>query len=527
MDWPLSTESKNKLSLIFSALKMAIATFSSRILGLVREQVMAAYFGASGVTDAFNIAYRVPNMLRDLFAEGAFSSAFVPIFTEARFKNEADAKKLLWSLFILLGSITGIISVLIMVFAEPIIFLVTDNQFTDNAERLELTIQLVRIMAPFLTLISLAALFMGALNSLKIFFMPSLAPAFFNVVMILSMLLLPSHLEEQGFHPIFSLAIGVIAGGLAQMLIQVPFIFKKHYGPTKPDSLINHYTKRIINRLGIGTVGIAATQINILITTALATGTQLGAVSWLNYAFRLFQFPVGILSVSIAGSNLVHFSDAWKAGKKEEAITTLRASYIFSWFSIVPAFCLLLALSDETVNLIFQRGAFDASDSSMTALALEYYLIGLPFYGLYKIFAPTFFTLDKPKVPVAISATCVGFNIIFCLIFVPKYGFKILALGTSLSMLMNCTLQIIFLRKDLDLGLGFFFDLRIMKYLLAGLACYWSAELLSQKFYQVSLGLFDKITFYAMCAGVGALIYLLLLLVMGEGSALKKALKRS
>jgi putative peptidoglycan lipid II flippase len=513
-------------SLIFSTLKMALATFSSRILGLVREQVMAANFGASGLTDAFTVAYRVPNMLRDLFAEGAFSSAFVPVFTKAKIENEKLARTLLWSMAIILGLITLILSGLIMVFAPEVVLLMTDQEFTADPQRMALTVQMVRIMAPFLTLISLAALFMGALNTIKIFFVPALAPAAFNIIMIASMLTLPPVLMERGLHPILSLAIGVIGGGLIQLFIQIPLIIRKGLMPTGEYQFNSPWTQSILKRLGIGTFGIAATQVNILITTILATGTQLGAVSWLTYAFRLFQFPVGILSVSIAGSNLVHFSEAWKKGDEAEAKRLLKASYDFSWLVIIPALALMMALSKETVNLIFERGAFSSADSLQTALALKQYLWGLPFYGLYKIFAPTFFSIDQPKVPVIISMVAVGVNIIFCVLMVPKYGFWVLALGTSLSMMFNCTVQGIALSRYLRLGISFFFDLRVLKFMLCGVACFFMTQFLKINLYQIEAALWQRVFQFSVISVGGIALYAFLLLILGEGQALRKLIKK-
>ncbi len=513
-------------SLVFATLKMAVATFSSRILGLVREQVMAASFGASGLTDAFTVAYRVPNMLRDLFAEGAFSSAFVPIFTKARVENEKLARTLLWSMAIILGLITLSLSGLIIYFAPEVVRLMTDEEFTRDPSRMGLTVQMVRIMAPFLTLISLAALFMGALNTIKIFFVPALAPAAFNIIMIASMLTLPPFLIARGQHPIIALAIGVIGGGLIQLFIQIPLIFKKGLGPTGEYQFKGKWTESILKRLGIGTFGIAATQVNILITTILATGTELGAVSWLTYAFRLFQFPVGILSVSIAGSNLVHFSQAWKEGDEAQAKRLLKASYDFSWLVIVPAFALMMALSKETVNLVFERGAFSNADSLQTAKALTQYLWGLPFYGLYKIFAPTFFSIDKPKVPVIISMVAVGFNIVFCLVMVPQYGFWVLALGTSLSMVFNCTLQASVLSHFLDLKLSFFISLRVLKFVLCGVGCFFLTNFLKMKFYQFDGALWERFLQFSICAIAGISLYAALLLIFGEGRALKKLIKK-
>ena len=205
--------SAKKISLVLASAKMAVATLTSRLLGLVREQAIASVFGASGITDAFTVAYRIPNLLRDLFAEGAFSSAFVPVFTEERGKNYQSARRLLWSLFVVLLVATGVICLAIILWAPIVVDWVTDDRFTNDPDRFALTVQLTRWMAPFLTLVSLAALFMGALNSLKIFFVPALAPAFFNLVMIACVLTLPPWMEKWGLHPIFCLAVGVIGGG--------------------------------------------------------------------------------------------------------------------------------------------------------------------------------------------------------------------------------------------------------------------------------------------------------------------------
>ena len=255
------------------------------------------------------------------------------------------------------------------------------------------------------------------------------------------------------------------------MLVQVPLLLKKHLAPTLSLQLKGPAVRKVMGRLGIGTFGIAANQINLLVTTVLATGTQLGALSWLTYAFRLFQLPVGILSVPIANSNLVHFSDLWKEGRKKEAADSLEVSYTLSWFVLVPALCLLYALSSEIVELIFQRGAFDAHDSSQTALALRAYLLGLPFYGLYKLLAPTFFALDRPRVPVMVSIASILANIIFCVFLVPHYGFTVLALGTSVTMVLNSSLLVYFIVRTMGLSFRPFFNLRILNFLASGAGC--------------------------------------------------------
>ncbi len=505
------------MSIIRSSIKMAIATFFSRILGLVREQVMAAYFGASGVTDAFLVAYRIPNLLRDLFAEGAFSSAFVPTFVEANQESAQKARELMWSLFWLLAMVTGCICAGIMIFA-PELIRVFAPAFTHDPEKFELCVNLTRIMAPFLTFVSLAALFMGALNSMKVFFIPALAPAAYNVMSILSMLTLSGVLLRNGYHPIYSLGIGAMLGGFMQAAVQIPIIYKKGLAPMWPKEFWTERAKKILKLMGPGLVGFAATQVNLLISTILATGTVIGATSWLNYSFRLFQLPVGILSVSIGNSNLVHFSEAWKKKDMEGAKSQLQASYYLSFLTVMPALVILFCLSDEIVNVIFERGRFDHESTLKTGEALRMYALGLPFYGLYKILVPTFYALDRQKIPVIASLVSIVFNIAFCLLLTPIYGFKTLALGTTLSVCVNAIIQSWFLRKDLQLSWGFFFSRRIFKVLAATigtgfiLQMFLKVEFFSQPF------ITKCITLTVQMSAVG-ILYASFLVLMGERSA--------
>ncbi len=503
---------------------MAIATFFSRILGLVREQVMAAYFGASGLTDAFLVAYRIPNLLRDLFAEGAFSSAFVPTFVEANHESAESANELMWSLFWLLTFTTGTICLGIAVFA-PELVTVFAPAFVSDKEKFELTVNLTRILAPFLMFISWAALFMGALNSLKVFFLPALAPAWFNVVSIVSQLGLSGVLFKMGYHPIYSLGIGAMLGGLVQAGVQVPQVFKRGFRIHWPKQIWTKRTKKVVTLIGPGLIGFAAAQVNMLINTILATGSLVGAVSWLNYAFRLFQLPVGILSVSIGNSNLVHFSEAWKKKDFEGAKSSLQQSYYLSFLTIMPALAILFCLSDEIVNLIFERGKFSHESTIMTGQALRMYALGLPFYGIYKIWVPTFYALDRQKIPVIGSLLSIAFNICFCLTLTPIYGFKILALGTTLSVFVNSAFQSWVLRHDLNLPWSFFFSPRILKVILATLLSVAVVEFLlkfeffSQPFIMKCFLLTSQITV------VGA-VYFGFLILTGEREAVRATLSK-
>lgn len=512
------------MSIIRSSAKMAVATFFSRILGLIREQVMAAYFGASGVTDAFLVAYRIPNLLRDLFAEGAFSSAFVPTFVEANQESAEKARELMWSLFWLLTGVTGVISAGIFIFAPELIEIFAPA-FTKDPVKFEICVNLTRIMAPFLTFVSLAALFMGALNSLKVFFIPALAPAWFNVVSILAQIGLSGYLFSIGTHPVYSLGIGAMLGGLVQALVQVPLLFRKGFKPLWPAELWNQRTKKVVMLIGPGLIGFAATQVNLLINTILATGTVVGATSWLNYSFRLFQLPVGILSVSIGNSNLVHFSEAWKKKDVDSAKASLQSSYYLSFLTVMPALVILYCLSDEIVNLIFERGKFDHHSTLMTGEALRMYALGLPSYGLYKILVPTFYALDRQKIPVMASLFSIAFNITFCLILTPIYGFKVLALGTTLSVLVNAAVQSWVLKKDLELSWGFFFSRRIFKVLAASvisavlLTQFFKPEFFSQSFLTKAVTMTAQISFVCI-------LYASCLVIMGERSAVNAVLTK-
>jgi putative peptidoglycan lipid II flippase len=503
---------------------MAIATFFSRILGLVREQVMAAYFGASGVTDAFLVAYRIPNLLRDLFAEGAFSSAFVPTFIEANQESPEKGRELMWSLFWVLSFITGTICLGIFIFAPQLITVFAPT-FIGDVEKFDITVNLTRIMAPFLAFVSIAALFMGALNSLKVFFIPSLAPAFYNIASILSMLTLSGVLHRMGYHPIYSLGIGAFLGGFLQAAVQVPLILKKGYRPVWPKEFWTKRTKKIVTLIGPGLIGFAATQVNLLIVTILATGTMVGAVSWLNYSFRLFQLPVGILSVSIGNSNLVHFSEAWKKNDVKEAKASLQSSYYLSFLTIMPALVILFCLSEEIVNLIFERGRFNHQSTLMTAEALRMYALGLPFYGLYKILVPTFYALDRQKIPVIASLISIAFNVVFCMTLTPHFGFKILALGTTISVAVNAMVQSWIIKKDLSLSWGFFFSARIYKVLAASMVSAVIVEtLLKVEFF--SQPFVSKCFFLTAQIGAIGAIYLSILVVLGERTAVNAVLSK-
>jgi putative peptidoglycan lipid II flippase len=433
-----------------SVFKMGSATFLSRILGLVREQMIAWYFGAGLATDAFNVAFRIPNLLRDLLAEGAFSSAFVPLFTE-KVQKEGRTSSIIFvqQVFTALLFLTAIIVTSMVVFAPELIDLFAPG-FQENTGQREMAIVLLRVMSPYLLCVSIAALFMGVLNTEKMFFIPAMAPVIFNIVSILGMFVLIPWLVSLGLPTIYSLGISVVVGGIGQCLIQWPFMRRAGFIPRFHFSFFTPEVKKIFHRVGLGTFGAAATQLNILVNTILATQFTTGAVSWLNYACRLFQFPVGILSVSMAGGHLVYFSEAWKGGHRSEAMTILRGSLGWSFFILAPISTITYVCAPEIVAIVFQRGAFSISDTLATAQALQAYSLGLIAYGLFKILSPTFYVLDRPKVPVFVSFFSVSGNIAWSYLVARHVGHHFLALGTTLAVSVSAIAQLVILKKMLE-----------------------------------------------------------------------------
>ena len=323
-----------------SSAVMAVATLTSRVLGLVREQAIAMMFGASFLTDAFWVAYRIPNMLRDLFAEGNFSSAFVPVLSEELNKSEKAGRDLFWSVFILLLIITSSIATGVLFFSNEIVQFIAPS-FSQNSEQFLIASNLVKLMAFFSSIRFSGGFGDGRIKLKKNILLPAVAPASFNVVMIVAIFGVSAYLKTRGIETIYALGIGVLVGGLTQFFVQLPSLLKNGFEFSAKISLLSPQVKRILHRLGIGTIGIAATQINLLINTFLATSAGVGAVSFLSFGMRLFQFPVGILGVSISGANLVYFSEKWKSGEQQEAKKILQSSYFISLFVMFPAMIFL------------------------------------------------------------------------------------------------------------------------------------------------------------------------------------------
>ncbi len=436
-----------KSSFYGAATIIALGTFLSRILGLVREQVFAYFFGAGMFTDAFLIAFRIPNLLRDLFAEGAMSSALVPVYTKARHDNGEDyAWRLASNVIQWLALVLGLIALIGMLFAEPLVRIYAPA-FAQIPGKHELTVAMTRIMWPFLPLVVMAAVWMGLLNARDKYTTPSMAPSMFNIASILSAFFLcPLMPKFFGVHPIYGMAIGVIIGGLGQWLIQWGTLrgegFRFTWGMRPRDPELH----RIVWLMGAGTFGLAATQVNILVNSMMASSQGDGPVSWLNYAFRLMQFPIGVFGVAISTATLTRISREVAANDMESVRKSVVNSLRMVLVLTIPSSVGLAVLGVPIISVIYEHGRFHGTDSYATAMALACYAVGLSAYSAIKVLVPIFYSLGKSKVAILSSGLSVLMNVTMCFLLVHTWGFKGLAFATSVAALANCGVLLVMIQ---------------------------------------------------------------------------------
>jgi putative peptidoglycan lipid II flippase len=426
------------------------ATMTSRILGLVRDQVLASIFGAGNAMDAFNVAFRIPNLVRDLFAEGAMSAAFVPAFMrQLTVGGKESAWRLGNNVINVLLVVTGILVILGVVFARPLVGAFAAD-YARVPGKLELTVLLTRIMLPFLALMAIAAACMGMLNSLQLFFIPALAPAMFNVATILCALTLVPVMPRVGWPPITAIAIGTLVGGLAQLSLQWPLLRRQGFRYMPFLDWKQEGLRRVLMMMGPGTIGLAAMQVNVFVNTVLATGEGTGAVSWLNYAFRLMYLPTGLFGVSIATVTVPAVSRHAARADTSAVRGTLAEGLSLMLVMNVPATVGLIVLANPIVRVIFEHRAFLPSDTAATAAALQFYAVGLLGYSIVSIASPAFYALGDSRTPVKISIASVIANAVLNLALVRTLGYRGLALGTSIAALFNATALIWFLHRRLE-----------------------------------------------------------------------------
>ncbi|OFW20421.1 MAG: murein biosynthesis integral membrane protein MurJ [Acidobacteria bacterium RIFCSPLOWO2_02_FULL_65_29] len=425
------------------------ATLGSRVLGLARETVLAAIFGAGNDMDAFNVAFRIPNLVRDLFAEGAMSAAFVPTFTRHLTRHgKTDAWRVGNNVINALILITGTLVALAMIGARPLVGAYAP-EYASVPGKLDLTIRLTLVTLPFLTLATLAAALMGMLNSLNRYFVPALAPATFNAAMIACAFALVPLMPALGWPPIMAIAIAAIIGGVGQIAVQLPPLAREGFRYRPRLDLRDASLREVLVLMGPGTIGLAATQVNLFVNTQLATAQGTGAVSWLSYAFRLMYLPIGLFGVSIATAVLPAAARHATLDDKVAMRDTVARGLALMAMMNVPATLGLAILATPIVRLLFERGQFLPADTAATAAALRFYAIGLVGYSTVRIASPVFYALGQSRVPVAASLLSMAVNVVASLLLVDALGFRGLALGTSIAALANGGVLLVLLGRRL------------------------------------------------------------------------------
>jgi len=421
-----------------SASKVSIAVMCSRVLGLVREQAFAILFGAGFAFDAFVVAFRIPNLLRDLFGEGALSAAFVTVFSDYDETRGAESTwKLAGNVIVFITILLSIITLLGILFADKIVLALVDADFEKIPDKVALTHLLTMIMFPFLIFISLSSVVMGILNTKGRFFVPALASSFFNLGSIIGGVSLALLLAKDGQPSIVGMAVGTLIGGMLQLGGQIPSLYRTNFRFIPRFDLKDPGLHRILKLMAPAVFGLAALQINIFINTYFASSLQEGSLSWLNYAFRFFQLPVGVFGVAISVAALPLLARQAATKDYSRLKETFTSSLTMAFSLTIPATVGLILLAEPIIRLIFEHGNFAATDTIKTAEALRFYALGLFAYASVKVMVPVFYALDDTRYPVAGSFLAVGVNICIILLTIASLQHRAMALSISGAMTAN------------------------------------------------------------------------------------------
>ncbi len=426
------------------------ATLTSRLLGFVRDVLVARAFGAGPMTDAFFVAFRIPNLLRRLLAEGALSTAFIPVFTEfLAVRSRTEFNRMLRSVTGALLAALCVVTLLGILLARWIVQVMAPG-FAADPEQARLAIRLTRLMFPFLIFVGLAALAMGVLNAHRRFFTGALAPAVLNLGMIGSVLLLAPRSEV----PILSLAVGVLVGGVGQLLIQIPEL-RQSGVPLSPSTELSHpAVRRIAALLGPSVFGLAAVQLSVFVNTFLASLLPQGSISFLYYADRVMEFPLGVFGVAVATASLPLMAEQAARRDFGGLNETLSFALRLSCFVAVPASVGLILLRVPITRVLFERGKFGPLDTEATAWALGFYALGLPAFAATRIAAQGFYALGETRIPAKIALGAVTLNVGFAVALMGPLGHGGLALASSLASMGNLGGLLWLLRRQLG-PLGF------------------------------------------------------------------------
>jgi putative peptidoglycan lipid II flippase len=420
------------MSLFKSAFTVGSFTLCSRILGYIRDILIAATLGATFIADAFFVAFRLPNFFRTLSAEGAFNSAFVPLFA-GKLQSEGKSKAIAFAGHVLsfMAAILLIITILMQLFM-PAIMSVLAPGFIDHPEKFDLTVHFGRIVFPYLLFISLMSLFSGVLNSFGKFAAAAAAPIWLNLCAIFALTVLAKYTTE----PAYVLSWAVVVSGLIQLIWVATIAYKNGITLNISMPKMDKDVKLLLKRMVPGIIGGGVTQINLWINTVIAT-TMAGAVSYLYYADRLVQFPLSIIGTAMGTALLPTLSKQIIGKKFKEAVETQNNALEMVMISTIPAAVALFIIAEPLISVMFERGKFTSYETHATATALMAYSFGLPAFVMVKIFVPGFFANGDTKTPVIIAGMCLLLNVTLSLILIRFMGHTGLAIATSVSAWLN------------------------------------------------------------------------------------------
>jgi len=444
-----------QVSLIKSASTVSLLTLVSRITGFARETLIAALFGASALTDAFNVAFRIPNLFRRLFAEGAFSQAFVPVLAGTRAEKGDDATRLLVDKVATLLAWAVLLTSILGVLAAPGLVWLMASGLQQTPLGLQTAVNLTGLMFPYIAFMSMVALSAGVLNTWRRFAVPAATPVVLNVCMIASAWLGAPWLAAQGIEPIYSLAVGVMAGGVLQLAIQIPALRQlgllphisvspKHIRAAWQDA----GTRKILAMMGPALLGVGVAQLSLVINTQIASHLTPGSVSWISYADRLMEFPIALLGVALGVVLMPQLAAAKAASDSLRYSAMLDWGLRLVWVLALPCGVALLVFAGPLVSVLYHYGAFTAHDVQQTSLALTGYGVGLLGLVAIKVLAPGFYANQDTRTPVRIAVMVLVFTQVMNLLLVPYLAHAALTLSIALGALVNALSLLIGLRRQ-------------------------------------------------------------------------------
>ena len=503
---------------------MGAVTMVSRVFGLLRDTVIAAIFGASWITDAFWIAFRIPTTLSRLLGEGALTASFIPVFTEyLQKKTKDEALELAYNAFTFLSIILTFVSVLGIIFS-PLIIRVIGIGFVSE-KQFALAVFLNRLMFPYVFIISLGALCMGILNSFRRFASPALSPVMWNISIIVAALTLRSFFAE----PITALAVGVLIGGVLQLALQWPFLRKCGVKLKFRFNFRHPGLKQIGILLIPAMLGQGINTINILVGSMLASMLPGGSVTYLFYADRIMELPLGVFAIAIGTASLPSFSRHAAAGNMDELKSSISFSLRLMLFLTIPATFALMTLNLPIISVLFQRGAFNTQAAIYTSEALFFYGMGLWAFSIVRVFVQSFFSLQDSKWPMIAALIALFTNVIVSLSLMHPMQHRGLALATSLSAIVSVFILSFVLRKKIGKFLDRSFYISIFKIILSAVFMV-GAILLIDYFmpWDTSAGFKTRLIYLitAIFAGAGVFFISAYLLKSQEIHALVNMVKR-